>query len=648
MILLDFHSMKNYFSLFFVFLCFSSNAQYWHNNGAFTQISSTTTFKADYLKITSGTVANAGTVTLSANLNNSGTLSGNGTYNVAGNWANDGTFTSGTSTVVFNGGAAQTIGGTTTPTTFNNITINNSSGGVSLSADEKLKGTLTLTSGAFSTVGKIFTLISDVSGTARVAQITGGSFAVGSEITMQRYITGNDGWRMLGSPVGYSASAKGDIEDWNTEFTMSGFTGTEQPTSTFISVKSYNEATAGDKNTGFVTPSNTTDALVEGQGYLAWIGDALGASITKTIDLTGPPYTGTRSLPVTYNDDAGQPATEDGWNIVCNLFPSTIDWDASSGWTARDNMNLTKYTWNDANNNFASYTVGGANTNGGTRYIPSMQGFWVQTSASSPALTHTEAVKVSNDVAFLKQIPPGEISLRLKISGQTGFSDEALIRFMPNATTGFEGDKDAFKLFTLSPIPPGISTVSNESFDMCVNSYPELTSNTIFPIRTKTHTSQNCSVSLTGLDDIPSNFCVLLEDNQTGTITDFRNDTAYAFFLADTTLSPRFSLHLLKNDSISCSDYLNILSDLNPSIPLKNQMYITSQNGKVNINFDLPAVTNASISLYDMLGQNIVPEKKYSVFKNKIELNVGNYSRGIYLLHIVTDQQNLSQKVLIK
>ncbi|MBI5303650.1 MAG: hypothetical protein HY868_16055 [Chloroflexi bacterium] len=63
---------------------------------------------------------------------------------VKGNWINNGgTFTAGTSTVGFNGTSAQTISGTTT---FNNLTINNGTGGsTTLAADATVNGTLTLT-----------------------------------------------------------------------------------------------------------------------------------------------------------------------------------------------------------------------------------------------------------------------------------------------------------------------------------------------------------------------------------------------------------------------------------------------------------------------------------------------------------------------
>ena len=78
------------------------------------------------------------------------------TINVSGNFTKDGTFTAASSTVVLNGGGAQTIGGTTN-TVFNNITINNGAG-INLAANQTVGGALTLTHGAFSIGANTLTL----------------------------------------------------------------------------------------------------------------------------------------------------------------------------------------------------------------------------------------------------------------------------------------------------------------------------------------------------------------------------------------------------------------------------------------------------------------------------------------------------------
>lgn len=73
-----------------------------------------------------------------------------GSLTVSGNWTKYGSFVAGTGTVTMNGTSAQTIAGNGT-TTFNNLTINNTSAGVSLSSPVEVQSTLTMTNGNIAT-----------------------------------------------------------------------------------------------------------------------------------------------------------------------------------------------------------------------------------------------------------------------------------------------------------------------------------------------------------------------------------------------------------------------------------------------------------------------------------------------------------------
>jgi hypothetical protein len=94
---------------------------------------------------------------------------------IAGNWINNGavTLTGKATTVTFNGTTAQIIGGSSS-TTFNNLTINGA--GVTLATTETVNGTLTLTSGVFTT------------GTNAVVLAAGGSLSGGNSAS---YINGS-------------------------------------------------------------------------------------------------------------------------------------------------------------------------------------------------------------------------------------------------------------------------------------------------------------------------------------------------------------------------------------------------------------------------------------------------------------------------
>ena len=92
----------------------------------------------------------ANAVTLNGLTISSGTLvSTSSTMSLAGNFSNSGTFTANGGTVNLNGAATQTIGGSTA-TSFNKLTINNSTG-IVLGVNTTVAGTLTFTSGTITT-----------------------------------------------------------------------------------------------------------------------------------------------------------------------------------------------------------------------------------------------------------------------------------------------------------------------------------------------------------------------------------------------------------------------------------------------------------------------------------------------------------------
>lgn len=123
------------------------------------------------------------TINVSGNITFSGgtlTIVNAAPLNVAGNWTKDsGTFIPGTGTVIFNGASAQSIGGAAA-TTFNGLNLNNAAG-ASLSQNETISGTLTLTSGSFAVGANTLTLNgSAIAGTpGNLTTTSSSSFVIG-------------------------------------------------------------------------------------------------------------------------------------------------------------------------------------------------------------------------------------------------------------------------------------------------------------------------------------------------------------------------------------------------------------------------------------------------------------------------------------
>ena len=97
------------------------------------------------------TIATAAGLTKNITIETDATLTMNtGSLTVKGNWTKNGNFVAGTGSVTFNGTVAQTIAGIGT-TTFTNLTINNSSTGLTLNASADVSSSLTMTAGNIAT-----------------------------------------------------------------------------------------------------------------------------------------------------------------------------------------------------------------------------------------------------------------------------------------------------------------------------------------------------------------------------------------------------------------------------------------------------------------------------------------------------------------
>jgi hypothetical protein len=498
---------------------------------------------------TSSTVdyASAGSQTITAgnyaNLSNSGngtrTLDISGTIGIsAALTPGSGNYTIGTSTVEFNGSAAQSIPALPVASggNYNNLTLNNAAG-ASLSTNVNLQGALTLTSGAFNVNSNTFTLLSSATQTARIAPVTGGSFV--GDVAMQRFVPGGTaGWATIGMPVSGSTLAA-----WNDDIITSGYNGSTVGTGTFISVYSYDETQTGlaSNPTSYIAATDATNSVDAKKGYFVFVADNATTVADKNLDVTGPPLVGTQNLNVSFTTDAG--VNEDGWNLVSNPYCSAIDWLAPS-WT-KTNMDDAIYIYDTDVPQYRG-SVGGVSYNGGNELIASSQSFFVHANAAAPSLIAQETVKTASSPVFYRSSNSTEVGvLRLQLDGVNGaYADETVFRTKIGATSNFDGAYDAYKLYSFDPSAPNISSKVN-GIEYVVNAVDELTSNLDLPIRVNINTAGTYTINFKGLQNYRNISCLSFEDKLTQTSLDLLVDSSYSFTSAlDTaSASPRFVLH---------------------------------------------------------------------------------------------------------
>ncbi len=478
----------------------------------------------------------AGNITVDTDLS-IGSVFNAGAYNIYanGSWINTATFNGNTGTVFFQGASSQTLNGINS---FNNLTINNSSGVSITSGTQTIKSTLTLTSGDLTTNGNSFTLLSSATGTGRIDG--SGAGTISGNVKVQQYITGTQGYRYIGSAVSGAT-----ISTLEPEIRLDGMTGVALPgrSNYWCNVYKFDETATGVFANGWKAETNVSNSMTLGKGFSVYFYTAGGFPIT--IDVQGAIVRGAKSLPVTFRNNGD---SDQGWNLVSNPYPSTIDWDASSGWTRTNIQGNTYYSWDNAAQQYAVYPAAGPGINGGTRYISSSQAFFVKASSTGPVLNMTENVKVASTTGFWKTIiEPASLKIKLS-SNSTKYTDETVIRFIDGASADNDVKLDAEKIASTNTLVPYISTLSADAAALSINTFQELTEDVSIPVLVKTGVTGTYKFSIPNTNDLPANTCLILEDLELGSFIDLKTKGEYSFSLSASaaTKAPqqRFVLHI--------------------------------------------------------------------------------------------------------
>lgn len=524
------------------------------------------------------------------------TINGVNSINIYGSLTNDGTLIPGFGEVQFltcsgNSSVHSINSNNGTTTNFFSILLDDPSG-LNLTSNATVTGFLKLQNGTFTNTGVNFTFISTATGTARINAIAPTANYVGN-ITIQRFAPGPlTGWALLGTCIQGAT-----ISSWTDDFATSGFPGSTDPSLSFISIYDYLESAPGlfDDPASYVPATNITNSLTVGKGKWVYLGTGPVNTANITIDVTGQPHVGNFNFNLSYTN-SGNPA-DDGFNLIANPYPSAIDW-LSASWT-KTNVNNAIYMFQADLGQYASF-VNGISTNGGSRFIASSQGFYVQSNASSPVLTATENVKSVTSSVLIKENEHSN-TLRLKISGNNA-SDETVVYFEKQASNEFDGDYDAAKFYGTNPLTPTISSIMNAK-EFGINGIPFQASTINVPIKVAAGVSGTYELNWKGLNTFATAACIKLEDLENGNIIDLKNSSNYYFNLAAGAPSTRFMLHIdVALPSTAANATCNNTDD--GSITIVNQ---TGNPCSVQLQKNSQIVTSAQFSSNSFTFSNLFP-----------------------------------------
>lgn len=571
-------------------------------------------------KSLSGNIVVNNDLTITSNLD---VTASNYSISVKRNWINNGTFNAQNGAVIFNGSVPQTLSGTGT-TTFNQLDMNNTAGGVSLASGTYiLNSVINPLNGNFNTNSQSFTMVSDASRTARIGQVAATASLSGNFI-VQRYITARDtSFADLCSPVQSST-----FTDWDNELPALSYTHT--PPSALASAFTYDETADV-----YVPITSASAPLTEGQGFEVFLaGDYTYASLpNSTMDVIGVPNQGDKNLSSLISNNV------QGWNLVGNPFASNISWASiyiASGGAASglyDFIEMYDYTIGDWNGYTSADGI----------EIGSAQGFWVYglPLASPLTLIIPESSKTTTSNSTIKAPTKTQPYFTLKIgSNANNFSHT----FKVDAKAGASDNIDA-KDLPYRPSPNKATPALYSSIDgtnVNLNTFNSENGIYSMPLVVKVNVSGNYKIEAAGFEFMKEYKCIQLEDRLKNIFINLTSQSTYEFEMFKLKDEKRFVLHFNKNADCKQSIASQDIAYFDNSVEV-----LPTQSGNV-INFNYSEATQTAISVYNMLGQDVVEERNLSVSSQSEAIQLPADFVGIYFIKISSDKGTVVKKFFKK
>lgn len=471
--------------------------------------------------------------------------------------------------------------------------------GATLTGKTDINKSLVLSNGSLETGGNELVLKSTETSTAILVNKSG---EINGEITVEQYVPEPVyGHHYLSSPIK------------NTTFSQLSDDFGLALGASFPHLYYYDEPSAS-----WLSPISENDFLIDAKGYTGYfVGD-------RIIDITGTPNNGDISINISNNGN--------GWNYIGNPYPSPIDWDLIE---LPSTVSPAVYVWDHQPEIWGVYAtyLDGISINSGSNIIPMMQSFFVYTeSDTSFNFTNSCRIEDPNIKGRFFKTNNNHPLVRLYMSGQ-GFGTECVIRLKDGATFNYDFELDAKLLPNGNPNGIDFSSISDDNFNLVINSLPDYISNDQIHLHTLIGTPELYTIDLTEFNNFPANTDVILHDSKLNLSHNLKNG-AYSFY----------------GDNLDVNRFYITLEDFSVQIEPTNNNYMTvfSSNNSIYINFNTYLQYDVSINIYNVLGQKILSKTlRKGVEKHQI-YNQNLKSNNIYILEFLSKTIHYTDKIYLK
>lgn len=497
----------------------------------------------------------------------------------------------------------------------NLITVNNTTTPQPISCDSlalKPLGFLTIDDEKSLTVNGDFIINSPQNTGATGSLVENGTLNVTEQSVVQRFITGSN-WHYFGSPV-------------------DEFSGADFFQQNFYFYNEVNNDTWDADNiygiSGWTNPGTGT-LNAEMQGYIYYYNDQM-------LEFNGNLNTGSKSVTLSYTDNNPTEPHFDGWNLISNPYPSSINWDDVVTTGIIDNC---IYFYDDEGsspyyNNYKYYIKGGGgvnpypsiSVNGATAEVPVAQAFFVRTTNNGQVFSLDNSVRIHSNQDFYKldKIQHHNI-IKMQLSSSNGI-DETAIRFIDDATDGFDNQYDAIKMFSYYDDIPSFYTITQNQENLAINTLPA-DENRVVPLGFKAQTDGDYEIIVTNIN-FDNYTQVYLYDKYLNVKQNLFDKKEYEFETVAGNFTDRFQVIFGSSQTnlSTLEKFINIYSS-------KNLIYVEN-------NFDNSK--ELSIKVFTADGKMI---KSVDTYENTFIFEI--YTPGVYIVNILSDNQVLNKKIII-
>jgi hypothetical protein len=488
---------------------------------------------------------------------------------------------------------------------FKNVTMGNSgvktlsSGSFSISS----QGLLTMSGTASLASNGNLTLLSDATGTGSVGPLSSAGIITGN-VHVQRFITGGSnltyrGYRLISSPISvpsasntyydfsylrgsgtYLTGAGGASKGFDVagNATLYLYREDKAPNNASFTAGNYRAVTAINNSPTYNLSTIDGDFnMPVGNGFLFFfrgnnstnpstppsdiILSSLGTLNQGQIVVKN--WFNYSSGNLAYSNVSGSTAVQ-GFNLVGNPYPSTIDWNTAFNGTATSgiyapNTDQTIYIYNAVSKNYATYlntsATAGIGTNNGSRYIPSGQGFFVHATNASAQMVFNESAKANSNPGTLllnAATPAINPQIRLLLAKDSINKDENVLVFNNNAQNAYIENEDALYLKGSGVV--SLSHLSTDDKVLAIDQLPFPKKTQQIPLSVAVNSAGGYQLSLAEISNIPAIYDIWLKDTYLNDSLDIKHHPTYDFTVSANTATSganRFQLIIRPNPALA-------------------------------------------------------------------------------------------------